>query len=72
MPELLAAAKGLAAGNPKLEQHVAHHGSEFNPTKFVSLCSQALSTKDAELLDFCNKVAAKEWRLLFDYCYTRV
>jgi hypothetical protein len=44
----------LAAGNQRLAHFAS--ASEFDPTRFVTLCSEALRTRDSELLDFANKV----------------
>lgn len=70
--DLLQKTKELAEGNPPLEKYVANFGPNWDPYKFVSLCAQAASTKDENLLNFCQAVAKAEWKLLFDYCCDRL
>jgi hypothetical protein len=44
--------------------------SRFDPFRFVDLCEAAVRGRSSgETL--CRKVQAREWELLFDYCYRR-
>lgn len=64
------AAQKLAAGKPDCEAHLAKHGSSWQPSKFVGLCDQVASSKDAEgLRAFCEGVMAAELQLLLRWCY---
>jgi hypothetical protein len=47
-------------------------GSSWNPDNFSELCATALKSKDAILVEFCDKVTAMEWRLLLDHCNDKV
>ncbi|GAX75995.1 hypothetical protein CEUSTIGMA_g3438.t1 [Chlamydomonas eustigma] len=69
---LLLDIKFLAKGKPRLEALVNSYGEYFAPSKFVTSCSQALTTKDLEILSFCKNAAKSEWHLLFRHCYTRL
>lgn len=44
--------------------------SRWDPFAFVDLCAAA-NQHNPDLSLFCRKVARCEWRLLFDYCFTR-
>ena len=68
-PKLLQAAAKHAEGSTKLQQHVDGHGSSWSPQRFVGLCSEAASSKDPQLLRFCEKLMDVELKLLLDYCY---
>jgi len=67
-PKVLEAAKSLAAGNPKLEDHVKKHGDIWNAQEFLKLCEEAQKGTDKELLDFSGKLMSAEWRLLLEHC----
>eukprot|EP00798_Chlamydomonas_sp_ICE-L_P004084 gene4084-14184_t len=71
-PAVLEAACKLAAGTSRLEEIVARHGKEFDPYKFNSVCSQALSSKDQKLISFCSRVMEAEWNLLLEHSYTKM
>jgi hypothetical protein len=42
----------------------------WDPFRFVDLCEAALAGK-TQSVELCRRVAAEEFRLLFDYCYRR-
>lgn len=66
-------AQKLAQGKPRCEAHVAKHGSSaWQPVRFVSLCADVASSKDAELLAFAEGVMAAELQLLLDHCYAQL
>lgn len=69
---VLAAAKAAAAGNERLERHVANHGSTWQPSRYVTLCSQAAEGQEEALLRFCSAVNRCEWDLLLNHCLGRL
>ena len=62
-------ARDLAA-EAQLDSHSAFLANEdrWDPFRFVDLCEAALGGK-TQSSDLCRRLAAEEWRLLFDYCY---
>lgn len=69
--ELVIAARDLARearADQQAEQAFLLHQETWDPFRFIDLCSAAVEGRSScDLL--CRKVAAAEWRLLFDYCY---
>ncbi len=56
----------LAGGDPALQRYVAAGGGgpgapAVDPTRLVTLCSEALRTRDAKLLAFANQVRVCGW-----------
>lgn len=43
-------------------------GREWDPYRFIDCCEEALERRNGAV-DLCRRVAALEWRLLFDYCH---
>lgn len=69
-PEVLAAARKFAKGNPKLEkmveeQHVKVGG--WRAKAFVDFCDQAFQENDKESVEFVRQLYNAEWRLLLEY-----
>jgi len=48
--------------------HELSNGQSWHPDAFSDLCEIALESKDKELIDFCNKLSGREWKLLMDRC----
>jgi len=44
------------------------NGQSWHPDAFSDLCEVALESKDADIIDFCNKLSGREWKLLMDRC----
>jgi hypothetical protein len=44
--------------------------STWDPAAFVDLC-QAACTGQSGAAELCRRIQAREWQLLFDYCYRR-
>jgi hypothetical protein len=44
--------------------------SAWEPAAFVDLCADACAGQN-RTADLCRQIQAREWQLLFDYCYRR-
>jgi hypothetical protein len=64
-------AQQLAKGKEKCEAHMAKHGSSWQPHRFVGLCSEVATSKDPQLLSFCEDVMAAELKLVLEHCYSK-
>lgn len=60
---------------PKFPQHQVVtqfqqdlQGSQWDPDVFSDLCASALKSEDEQLKQYCNNLAAKEWKILLDHC----
>jgi hypothetical protein len=60
------------ASQEVLDSHAAWlaNSERWDPFRFVDLCEAALAGK-TNGADLCRRLAAEEWRLLFDYCHRR-
>ena len=45
---------------------------QWSTRSFTTLCAMAVKEKDVVLMEFCQEVANKEWRLLVDDCYSLI
>jgi hypothetical protein len=41
----------------------------WDPCRFIDLCESAVAGRAGG--ELCSRIAAEEWRLLFDHCYRR-
>ena len=58
-----------ASSNVKVGKFVANiKKNGWDPEMFNALCAQALRDKDVVLIEYCNELHAKEWRILMDKC----
>ncbi len=71
-PKLLAAATKAAGQDLQLQTFVSNQGGVWQPSRFVSLCQKAYSSKDPTTLRFCQQVMQAEWRSLMDHCYAQL
>jgi hypothetical protein len=62
-PELQRSAAELARGGTAT---FVTRSQAWDPFAFIDLCERARPGDEAEL---CRKIQAREWELLFDYCY---
>ena len=62
------AAVELAAASPAGETVFSPTQSVWDPIRFVDLCQSVTSSRSAEET-LCRRIQAREWELLFDFCY---
>ncbi len=68
--DLAAALRSVVTADTPAGARTLAAAGDWDPAAFIDLCQAAVSS-DPDLRAFCEDVQAREWDLLFAYCFNR-